>query len=72
MSTFFANIKGMSDIGLKAMQKSIVDCLERDDQLPKGQEKIYGVREFSDWRDMSNEIEAELDRRGIKYNKICW
>ncbi|WP_343585423.1 hypothetical protein [Herbaspirillum sp.] len=72
MSTFFANVKGMSDISLKAIQKSVIDCLERDDQLPEGQEKAYGVREFSYWRDMSNEIEAELDRRGIIYNKICW
>ena len=72
MSQFFANIEGMSDNGLKSMQKSIYDCLHKDDQAPPGAEKAYGVREFSDWRKMSDDIEAELDRRGIKYNKVPW
>jgi hypothetical protein len=68
----FANIKGMSANGLKAMQRAIHDRLIEEDGQPQGQEKIYGVRQYPDWREQADEMEAELDRRGEIYTKVPW
>ena len=70
--TFFADIKGMSENGLKAMQRAIFDRLKEEDALPPGQARVYGVREFPDWRAMADEMEAELDIRGAQHSKVPW
>jgi len=70
--TMFADITAMSSKGLKAMQRAIHDRLIEEDQQPPGQEKVYGVREFSDWREQADEMEAELDRRSETYDKVPW
>lgn len=66
------NIPGYSTNGLKMMQEAARKALATDDALPAGQDKIYGVREFPDWREQSDKIEAELDRRGATYTKVTW
>ena len=71
MSTF-ADITKMSTPGLKGMQRAIHDRLVEEDAQPQEREKIYGVREFSDWKDQADEIEAELDRRNEGGTKVPW
>lgn len=63
----------LSDAGLLKLHGAVREALEVDDQLHlAGLSKVYGVREFSDWRDWSNAIEAELDRRSVKYQRVAW
>jgi hypothetical protein len=71
MSMFY-DITKMSDNGLRAMQRAIRDRLLEEDELPEGQEKVYGLRQFNDWKIQADEIESELDRRGACYDKIPW
>lgn len=66
------NIPGFSDNGLKMMQDGIRNALKEDDATPAGAAKPYGVREFSDWRVHSDQIEAELDKRAVSYTKVAW
>ena len=68
----FADITKMSLGGLKAMQQSIRERLIGEDKQLSGQTKVYGVREFADWKEMSYQIEAELDARGESYAKVPW
>ena len=68
----FNNIAGMSENGLKGMQRAIHDRLIEEDALPAGQQKIYGVREYQDWREQADEMEAELDLRRVNYTKVPW
>ena len=68
----FADITKMSAGGLKGMQRAIHDRLVEEDGQPQGQPKIYGVREYPDWREQAEQIEAELDARGETYTKIPW
>lgn len=65
-------MSGFSDNGLLKMQKGIVRVLKIDDETPEGQEKVYLVRELSDWKEWGNALEAELDNRKVKYEKIPW
>lgn len=66
------HIPGFSTSGLKMMQEAIRKALEHDDGTPVGHDKTYGVREFADWRELGDGIEAELDRRQESYSKIPW
>lgn len=67
-----STIPGYSTNGLLMMHQGIRNALETDDNLPTKQEKIYCVREFSDWRTWGDAIEAELDSRNVKYRRIVW
>lgn len=66
------NVPGLSTNGLLMMHGGIRDALAVDDNLPEGREKIYGVREFKDWRIQADQFEAELDKRKVRYQKIDW
>lgn len=66
------NIPGFSTNGLLLMHRGVVDALAADDALPIGQDKIYGVREYADWREHGDAIEAELSARGVSFSKIGW
>jgi len=70
--SFFADITKMSTSGLKGMQRAIHDRLVEEDGLPPTQQKIYGVREFPDWKEQADEMEAELDLRSEVYTKVPW
>lgn len=65
------NISGLSTPGLLKLYNAIKESLEVDDSLP-GNQKIFYVREFPDWRDYAGKFEKELDKRGAKYTKIKW
>jgi FPC/CPF motif-containing protein YcgG len=69
---FFADITKMSTGSLQGMHRAIQDRLSEEDASPPNAEKPYGVRQYSDWRDQADEIEAELDGRGEVYSKIAW
>jgi hypothetical protein len=66
------NIPGFSTNGLLTMHHSIADALSVDDNTDEGQPKPYGVREYKDWREMCNQLEAELTARNAKYSKVQW
>ncbi|AEG68830.1 hypothetical protein PP715_21310 [Ralstonia solanacearum] len=66
------NIPGFSTNGLKMMYEGAKDALAEDDATPSGQDKPYGVREYADWRELTDAIEAELDSRNVSYPKIVW
>lgn len=66
------NYPKMSTNGLKALHDAIANVLKKDEALPAGQDKIYGAREFPDWKEASDQIESELDARNEPFTKIPW
>jgi hypothetical protein len=62
--------KQVSTSALKELHQSIQRCLSEDDNTPSGQMKPYGVREFNDWSEHLNEIEAELSNKWESYTPI--
>ncbi|MFN6268497.1 MAG: hypothetical protein ACK45D_19945 [Alphaproteobacteria bacterium] len=66
------NIPGYSDNGLKMLYEAIRDALAHDDAIPAGRDKTYDVREFSDWRETADKIEAVLKERGVSFETITW
>jgi hypothetical protein len=65
-------VKNLSTNGLLMLYNPIRAALEQDDNTPKGQPKLYGVRDTADWREWADELETELDARKVSYNKIKW
>jgi hypothetical protein len=65
-------VSGYSTSGLLMMHQGIRHALETDDNLPQGQAKPYGVREYQDWKSWSDLIESELDHRKVTYQKVPW
>ncbi len=61
-----------TDPGLLSMYDAITKALIEDDDIPEGQPKEYGVREFSDWRVWGAALEKEIKRRGLSYTPIPW
>jgi hypothetical protein len=61
----------LSTNGLLKLHAATREAVEVDDNLPPD-EFVYGVRVFPDWRPWADQIEAELDKRGVKYTKIVW
>lgn len=66
------NIPGFSTNGLLMMHGSIKNALAIDDAHPDDQDKLYGVRLFSDWRRMADQIESELTARHVKFQPVQW
>jgi hypothetical protein len=66
------DIPGLSTNGLKAMQAGIKKALAVDDATPADQQKLYGVRQFPDWRIVGDAMEAELTKRQEKFTPIPW
>jgi hypothetical protein len=65
------NIRGLSTNGLKLLHTTIAKALDEDDALPPDAKK-YGVREYPDWRQQADAIEAELTSRGESVALIAW
>jgi hypothetical protein len=61
-----------SDGGIKSMHDAVLDALEKDDKTPQNQDKPYGVRQFADWKQWSDALEAELQTRNIPFTKVKW
>jgi hypothetical protein len=68
----FVDITKMRTGGLRAMRRAIHDRLIEEDKQPAGQPKVYGVREYPDWKEQADQMEAELDARGQTYAKVPW
>ena len=56
---------------VRELHQAIKQALAEDDRLPEGK-KVYGVREFPDFRQEADELETELDRRKEKFTRIVW
>ena len=63
---------GFSIDGLLKMHLAVVNALKADDETPEGQEKVYGVRTYKDWRQWSDSLETELTKHGVQFNKVPW
>ena len=67
-----ASVSGYSTSGLLMMHSGVSQALAVDDNLPTNAGKLYGVRQYQDWRRWSDALEAELDKRQVKYVKVVW
>ncbi len=66
------NVPGFSTNGLLMMHGGVVKALSEDDATLGGEDKPYGVREFPDWRALSDAIESELTVRNVSFVPIAW
>lgn len=66
------NIPGFSTSGLLMMHGGIKQSLAIDDNTPADKDKLYGVRAFADWKQMSDAIELELRKREVKFEAVPW
>lgn len=62
--------ENISSSTLKDFHNSIKECLNKDDATPNGHMKPYGVREYSDWSDHLEKIEAALTKRQEPFTPI--
>lgn len=63
----------MTNEGLLLLYGAVREALEDDDRNDRdGKQKVYDVREFSDWRRWSDGIAAVLDGRNISYPRVPW
>ena len=56
---------------MKLLNVTIVRALAEDDALPTNAKK-YRVRDYPDWRQQADEIEAELTSRKEELAPIVW
>jgi hypothetical protein len=61
----------MSSNGLRALHNGIISALAEDDAQPPHR-KLYGVREYPDWRHHADRIEAALAARGEWIVQVRW
>jgi hypothetical protein len=64
-------IEHLSTNTLLSMHVDIQACLNQDDKNPS-QEKKYGARIHSDWKETSERIESELTKRNMVFHPIQW
>ena len=64
------DLQQLSTYGLLMLYQAVKLALDEDDGNPK--DRLFQVRENSDWRRWSDEIASELDHRGAKYSRIVW
>jgi hypothetical protein len=65
------NIPGFTTQTLIEFHEKIRECLDKDDKNPSP-EKVYGVRSFNDWRELSTSVEKELTQRQVVFKLIEW
>jgi len=65
-------IRGLSLNGLKERHKAVFDAVATDDSIPTGHDKPFGVREFPDWKTLSDQLEAELTKRKEPFHQVPW
>lgn len=67
------NIRGLSTNGLLMLHNAIKEALVDDDSKERmGKPGIYGVREYKDFKAMSDLIEDEVRSRGERIKEIDW
>jgi hypothetical protein len=62
----------LSDGGLKKLHEAVHHAIETDDKTPPNQDKPHGVRQFADWKQWSDELETELQKRKMSFKKVPW
>jgi len=65
------NIPGFTTEALQVFHSKVKECLRKDDENPSP-DKTYGVRTYKDWRNWSDAIEEELQKRQISFDPIVW
>ena len=65
------NIPGLSTNGILLLHKTIANALREDDRH-QAPDKLYGVREFPDWRQEADDLEHELRKRNVDFKPIEW
>lgn len=63
--------KALSGRSLQELHSTIYKRLVEEDSQ-SAREKVHGVREFRDWRALADELEAELQERGLPFQRIPW
>ncbi len=64
------DIQQLSTHGLLMLYQAVKLALDEDDGNPD--DRLFQVRENTDWRRWSDEIAHELDHRGTSYTRIAW
>lgn len=64
------DIQHVSTYGLLMLYQAVRLALDEDDR--NAGDRLFQVRENSDWRTWSDEIAEELDHRGASYTRISW
>lgn len=64
------DIQQLSTYGLLMLYQAVKLALDEDDGNPD--DRLFQVRENSDWRRWSDQIANELDHRGANYTRIVW
>ena len=64
------DIRHLSTHGLLMLYQAVKLALDEDDDHPH--DRLFQVRENSDWRDWSDQIAEELDHRGASFARIVW
>lgn len=64
-------INGFTTETILEFHSKIAESLDKDDANPSPA-KVYEVRTFPDWRELRDEIEAELSQRGVPFDPIVW
>jgi hypothetical protein len=64
------DITKLSVNGLLMMYGAVRDALSVDDNATGP--KPYGVRDTPDWREWSDGLERELEKRNARFVKIDW
>jgi hypothetical protein len=64
------DIQQLSTHGLLMLYQAVKLALDEDDGNPD--DRLFQVRENTDWRRWSDEIAHELDHRGANYTRISW
>ena len=66
-----AVIPNLSDSAIEELHRALRKAFDHDEASGAGK-KTYGVREYSDWKQESDLLEAELSKRNIPYEPIPW
>lgn len=61
-----------SNEGLLGLHKAVYDAFIKDEATPENEEKPYGVRIYTDWRQWADALECELTKRKIEFIHIQW
>lgn len=64
------DIQQLSTHGLLMLYQAVKLALDEDDGNPH--DRLFQVRENSDWRNWSDQIADELDHRGANFARIVW
>ena len=65
------DLKASSTNAVKGLHQAIRNARSADDSHA-GPDKPYGVREYPDWRQWSDALEAELVSRGEPFEPMNW